>query len=338
MATKIRIAVYNMEWMVRLFDSNGDPKTTGSAFARSANLASVVRAIDPDVLGVVEGPDTTVSGNRNAARSLVKWARLHGLDPAYEAVTGLISGGTQELAALYRSSKVKLRHKPTRAASKQPFDQPFLVDTTDSLIKEHYKHYRPPLEVEIQDSSGNELARMIVAHAKSKGIFDRVDLARYQQLSERNRKKLYAECMSIRERCDQWLAEQSGRRLIVMGDINDGFGMDFYERRFMRSAVDLLLGDLWQPANILQHVLPQPRLGKYGWKPSTSRFTDVATGDTVNVLIDHVLVSQNVKVSKAQVWNPYENKAPEVQAIEGVLKDRNNRPSDHYPVSAEVTL
>ncbi len=339
MPTKLRVAVYNMEWMVRLFDAGGNPKTTGDEGARSANLAQVVQAIDPDVLGIVEGPDTTTSGSRSTAQSLVQWARLHGLDPSYEATHGFVSGGQQELAVLYKSSRVRVRHKPTKAEKKNPFDQPFLVDTTDSLIKEHYEHYRPPLEVEIQDTSGNELARAIVVHAKSKGIFERVDMARFEQLSERNRKKLYAECMSVRERCDQWLEEQPDRRVIVMGDVNDGFGMDFYERRFMRSAVDVLLGDLWKPEQILKHVLPQPKLTQYGWKPASSRFTDRVTGDSFNVLIDHLLVSTNVKVANAQVWNPYENDAAAVQAVAPVLKAPGAaRPSDHYPVSAELTV
>lgn len=60
-------------------------------------------------------------------------------------------------------------------------------------------HNRPPLELSIHFAvNRKELARLIVAHAKSRGIFDRVDFARYEHLSERNRKKLFAEYMPIR--------------------------------------------------------------------------------------------------------------------------------------------
>lgn len=41
-----------------------------------------------------------------------------------------------------------------------------------------------------------------------------------------------------------------------------------------RSAVEVLLGDVWKPRRILQQVLPRPKPGKYGWTPSSSRYTD----------------------------------------------------------------
>ena len=335
----IRIAVYNMEWMKDLFKQDGSVKTTGSDGKRSTELAQVVKAMDPDILGIVEGPDTTVSGTKSTTKQINAWAKHHGLNPSYKTVHGFVSGGQQELCALYKSDKVTLSHKPTKAISKHPFDEAFLVDTTDTLIKEHYKHYRPPLELSLKPVGGDEVARIIIAHAKSKGIFDRVDMARFVQVSERNRKKLFAECLSIRERVDQWLIEEPNRHVIVMGDINDGFGMDFYERRFARSAVDFLLGDVWHPERILKHVLPQPKLGKYGWTPSTSRFTDKGTGDTVNVLIDHILVSQRVKVKDYIVWNPYfdhkdDTKNAKVDAVGHTLKTA----SDHFPVSVVLEI
>lgn len=337
---KINIAVYNMEWMKDLFTPAGEVKTSGDDAERGARLANVVKSIAPDFLGVVEGPDTTVSGSRTAAGQLKAWATHHGLHAAYKAVGGFVSGGQQELCALYRSDRISVAHKPTKAQSKHPFNEPFVVDTTESLIKEQYRHYRPPLEITIRPAGGgDELARVIVAHAKSKGIFDRVDMARFEQVSERNRKKLYAECYSIRERVDQWLKSDPGRKVVVMGDINDGFGQDYYEQRFSRSAVETLLGDVWNPDRILRHLLPRPKLGRYGWTPSSSRYTDRITGDTFNVLIDHILLSQNVKVDDFTVWNPYFDHKDDVRnsAVE-TIKDDLFHASDHYPVSARINL
>ncbi len=337
---KLRVAVYNMEWMVRLFNQNGQPKTSGAEGERSAHLAEVVSTIDPDILCVVEGPDTTVSGSKKASKQMEAWAAHHGLDSSYKGDHGFPSGGTQELCVLFKSNKVKLKHKPMKSSSKHPFNEPFLMDTVESLIKEHYEHYRPPFEVSVSSAAGgDEIARIIVAHSKSKGIFDRVDMARFEQISERNRKKLYAECMSIRERCDQWLIEDPNLKIIVAGDFNDGFGMDHFERRYMRSAVEVLLGDVWYPERLLKHTLPQPKLNKYGWVPSSSNFKDRLTGDTFNVLIDHLLVSQNIKVKEAMVWNPYlkqedDAKTSQVKAI----KDALLKASDHFPASAILEL
>ena len=338
---KLNIAVYNMQWMMKLFDTQGKLKTDTESLQRAEHLATVVQAMDPDILGITEGPDTTVSASKTASAQIEEWASHFGLDGSYRAVHGFPSGGRQELCALYKSSKLKVSHKPTNAKTKHPFNEPFTADTNEQLVKELYKHYRPPLELSIQSAvNGKELARLIVAHAKSKGIFDRVDFARYEQLSERNRKKLYAECMSIRERCDQWLKEKADRPVIVMGDINDGFGQDYYEQRFSRSAVEILLGDVWFPEKILNSVIAEkPKLGKYGWTPSTSRFTDALTNDTLNVLIDHILVSQHIQVGEVTVWNPYMDHKPaakdqKIKALKNELKNA----SDHYPVSVLVEL
>lgn len=341
---QLKLAVYNMEWMKDLFHKDGSPKRWDSPDEktrrhgeRSAYLAEVIRVIDPDILCIVEGPNTLKDQSITASRQLEAWCDLHGLDSDYKAVHGISSSGLQELCALYKSSKVRLFHDPENDKRRNPFNLPFLVDTVESLIKEQYKHYRPPFEISVCEpgSEGIERARIIVAHTKSKGIFDAVDWARFEQLSERNRRKLYAECYSIRERCDQYFDVNPAQKVIVCGDINDGFGVDYYERRFQRSAVEILLGNVWDPAKILNHILPKPKLGKYGWKPSSSRFKDRITGDTFNVLIDHILVSQNVVTSSGIVWNPYmEDTPPQVESIKKALK----KGSDHFPVSVDVIL
>jgi endonuclease/exonuclease/phosphatase family metal-dependent hydrolase len=341
---KLKFVVYNMEWMKDLFHKDGSPKRNDDPDdevrahgERSAFLAEVVKAINPDILCIVEGPDTLKDGSKTASQQLEAWRDLHGLNGDYKAVHGFPSGGQQELCALFRKSKVNLVHDPERNAKKNPFENPFLVDTIESLIKEQYKHYRPPFEVSVREpgQAGAEKARIIVAHTKSKGIFDAVDWARFEQLSERNRRKLYAECYSIRERCDQWLDDNPNQKIIVCGDINDGFGLDYYERRFSRSAVEILMGDVWMPDKILKHVLPRPKLNKYGWYPSSSRFRDRITDDVFNVLIDHILVSQNVTIHDAMVWNPYSTGAPqEVKSMKKAL----TAASDHFPVSMNFTL
>lgn len=340
----LTFCAYNMEWMKDLFRRDGTPKRSDDPDPEDRNngqrsefLAAVVKAINPDVLCIVEGPDTLADGSKTASQQLERWRDLHNLDPDYEAVHGDPSGGQQELCALFRKTKLKLVYDPERNARRNPFGEPFLVDTLDSLIKEHYKHYRPPLELSVRPpgTGGAELAKIIVAHAKSKGIFDLVDLARFEQLSEKNTRKLFAECYSIRERCDQWMEQNPNQKVIVCGDINDGFGLDYYENRFARSAVEILLGNVWEPDKILRHVLPKPKLNRYGWFPSSSRYKDRVTGDEFNVLIDHILVSHNIQVRSAQVWNPYADDAP--AHVKG-LKNPLTRGSDHFPISAAITL
>lgn len=331
---KIKLAVYNMKWMCKLFKSDGTPKVGNK---QSEDLAKVVQQIDPDILCIVEGPDTLKSGTKTASSQLEEWRKMYNLCDDYRGVHGFPSGGRQELCALYKKSKIRCVHAPEKSNSKNPFNKEFLVDTTNNLIKECYKHYRPPFEISVQSTQeeSKNLMRIIVAHTKSKYISGAVDLAHFEQLSERNRHKLYAECYSIRERCNQWLEANPDLKLAVVGDINDGFGLDYYEQRFSRSAVEILLGDVWMPEHILKSVLPRPKLNKSGWDPSSSKFKDTFTEKWVNVLIDHILVSQNVEFQKGLVWNPYLKNAPdEVKQIRTALKNA----SDHYPVSVEITL
>ena len=122
--------------------------------------------------------------------------------------------------------------------------------------------------------------------------------------------------------------------MTVAGDINDGFGLDYYEQRFSCSAVEIPLGSVWEPEKILRQVLPRPRIGRYGWTPSSSRYKDRFTGDQFNVLIDHVLVSRSVKFENSLIWNPYLKGPTEVKDLKAKLKDA----SDHFPVSVDITL
>ncbi len=329
---QLKIGVYNVEWMRKLFNADGTPKNTGDAHKRSQQLAAVIKKLELDFLGIVEGPDTLADQSKTASQQLDAWVQAYGLNPHYKGVHGTPSRGQQELCAIYDSSKIKVDFTPTQS-SKNQFDQPFLVDTTDKLIKEQYVHFRPPLELTIKDLNDQELSKVIVAHTKSKGIFTAVDYAKFEQISARDRMRLFAECMSIRMKCDEYL--EDGSNVIVMGDINDGAGMDFYENRFSKSAVELILGDVWQREHILSSVLPKPKWTSKGWKPSSSDFVDRITEDRVQVLIDHIMVSKDISPSEGKVWNPAEN--PNDAAIQEVANELR-KAADHYPITATIDI
>ena len=326
----LRIGVYNVEWMRDLFESDGSPIKTGKEAVRSRQLARIIQTMDLDFLGIVEGPDTLVSGVKTTSMQLIAWADEFIPGHEFSAIHGFPSAGQQELGALFKPSKIKVLFTP-EVKEGERFDQPFLMDTTNRMIKEQYKHYRPPLELSILGLDDSLISRVIIAHTKSKGIFDKVDYARFEQLSQRDRLRLFGECMHIRERCNSFLAK--GQQVIVMGDINDGFELDFYENRFSKSAVEILLGDLWKPEWVLKSVLSKPKLNANGWSPYSGRFKDRITGDQFTVLIDHILVSQGLKILKGQVWNPYLEKND--LTIQN-LKNELDNASDHFPILAEI--
>ncbi len=344
---KLKIAEYNVEWMKNLF-VNGEPinapppadepesswSEDEKKTVRSLRLASVLSYIDADLIAIVEGPDTLVNGNKTAKGQLEKWINEFSVLPArnYKAIEGFTSNGQQEICAIYDSDKLTVEHTPE---SENKFDEIFIADTLEKSIKEQYEHWRPPLELTVTEKQNQEkLFKMIVVHAKSKGIFSNVDYARYEHLSELNRRKLYAECMHIRKRVDQWLKD--GDNVIVAGDINDGIGSDFYENRLGKSAIELLLGSVYEPGLILKSALGKPKLGKYGFSPSSSLFTDTITKNWFTVLIDHILISQKIKLEDSGVLNPYSK--PYKTDLSSEMKEALKKASDHFPVFAEIEV
>ena len=343
---KLKVAEYNMQWMKYLF-VNGIPINVPPPLdkpesdwneqeritVKSQRLISVLAHLDADIIAVVEGPDTLANGTKTAKAQLEAWMTVFGLTSRnYKVVQGFTSSGQQELCAIYDADKLIVEHTPE---GKNSFDEPFLADTLEQSIKEQYKHFRPPVELTIKSKADQKkLFKMIIAHAKSKGIFDHVDYARYEHLSNLNRRKLYAECIHMRERVDKWINE--GDKVIVTGDINDGMGSDFYENRFGKSAIEILLGSVYEPELVLKSALGRPKLGKFGWSPSSSSFTDTITNNWFTVLIDHILVSQDIKIEKSAVLNPYSE--PHKSDLNQDLKDALKKASDHFPVCVEIDV
>lgn len=333
----LRICSYNIEWFDHLFEKDNSLKTGTEEKARLTAIGNVIKAIDPDLLGIVEAPNTSASGPESTVTKLEKFASSADLR-IKKAMTGFISGGIQELALLYDPSKVTVTHSPGGKADPKNnprFDGEYYHDTDEDQIKEIYKHYRPPLEAKVKIIQSGEEFKLMLAHTKSKGIFDSMDMVHLERENFRNCLKLYAECDWIRLRVDEWLGKDAKGRVIVMGDFNDGPGMDYYEGKYGRSAIEIVMGDIFAPDRVLHNLCGKPKWTSKGWEPASARFKERMTGDQVNVLIDHILCSASIKPSQDKahnIWNPYENN------IAKPYKDDLSKASDHFPVSLDLNL
>ncbi|MCG6887509.1 MAG: endonuclease/exonuclease/phosphatase family protein [Proteobacteria bacterium] len=331
----LRICSYNIEWFNHLFNKDNSLKTGNKEQARFTALQNVLQGLQSDLIGILEAPNTSANGTESTVTKLENFAAQHGL-PTSKALTGYISGGTQEIAVLYNPNKLQVSHAPggnPGSKSNPPFNGEFYFDTDEDRIKEVYKHYRPPLEVEVVVTQSGNTMKMIVAHPKSKGIFNSMDMLHWERESKRSRLKLYAECDWIRRRVDEWLDDDTD--VIAMGDFNDGPGMDYYEFRYGHSAVEIIMGDIFSPERVLRSLSGKPTWTSRGWKPASARFKDRMTGDNVNVLIDHILVSAGVPVVAGpayRIWNPYE-----VVDAEPLKQDLLTA-SDHFPVTLDLDV
>ncbi len=331
----IRIATFNIEWFDDHFNADNSMKATQASNQKFAAVREILELIQADLVNIVEAPNTTTTtGIQSTKEKLENFASWAGLSTR-EAIIGYPSGGRQEIALLYDPDKMHVIHHPggnSGSRSNPPFNKEFFYDANQDRIKEVYKHYRPPLEARVELIGGDILYIMGV-HAKSKGIFNSVDQVHLARESQRNRLKLFAECAWIRRRVDDWLNDS--RQFIVMGDINDGPGMDAYEMSHGRSAVELVLGNIFEPERILRTFVGEPKWTRYGWKPASASFKDRITEDYINVLIDHIFTSPNLPTAgdqPARVWNPFQDEDLKP------LRDVFLAASDHFPITLDVDL
>ena len=329
----IRVCTYNMEWFDDAFSPDNKLRPEAKWQNKAAAIAEVVKAVDPDLITVLEAPGTTASSGKSTVACLEGFATTFGLRQS-RCLIGFPSPGRQEIALMFDPLTIAAEHKPggsARSKTNPPFNEEFRHDSDEDNVYEVYRHYRPPMEMRVERLADGLEFWLIAVHAKSKGIFSNNDLIHYEREEQRNRRKLFAETSHVRLRVNEWLAK--GRQIIVTGDINDGPGMDAAEFRFGRSAVEIIMGDLFEPDRILRSWVGKPVWGQYGFEPSTARFTDRFTEDPVNVLIDHILASSGLPVAGRAahiVWNPFQNDL--AKPFKKQLLDA----ADHFPVTLDL--
>jgi endonuclease/exonuclease/phosphatase family metal-dependent hydrolase len=175
---------------------------------------------------------------------------------------------------------------------------------------------------------------MIGVHAKSKAPHGARTPAEATRIAIANRRKQLAQCIWLRRRVSALLEDP--QPLIVLGDFNDGPGLDTYEQLFGRSGVEIVLGEgderpLFDPHAALAL---QRRLGT---TPVTARFFDRETRRYFSALLDYTMVSPDLR-ERGGAWrilHPFDD--PECYA-DAALRTALLTASDHFPVLYDVDL
>lgn len=340
MTRPMRLATYNVEWFNALFDDDGQLIDDGGWSARwnvtraqqTAALGRVFQALDADGVMIIEAPDT--SRKRQGSKALATFAERFGLRTR-NVVMGFANDTQQEIAFLYDPDVLTVSHDPQGAldaASHAPrFDGILRFDLDTDAALDAVQWSKPPLELAV--TAGTRGLRLIGVHAKSKAPHGAGTEAEATRIAIENRRKQLAQCIWLRRRVEQHL--DAGEDVIVLGDFNDGPGLDDFEKLFGRSGVEIVLGE--QGATRLYDPHAAMVLGqRIAAIPATARFAR-RDGTFLNALLDYVMVSPGLRAAapRWQIWHPFDHRGC---YDDGELRSALLHASDHFPVSLDLTL
>lgn len=341
----MKIATYNVEWFANLFDDAGDLIDNNSWSGRqdvtkaeqAAALARVFQAMNADAIMIIEAPD--ISPHRDGRIALETFAAYAGIR-ARKALAGFPNVTQQEIILLYDPDTVSVRHDPKgdgtgkKGSSHAPrFDGVFRLDLDIDAAPDLIRWSKPPLEVALKTKGGREV-RLIGVHAKSKAPHGAQEGRAAYRISIENRRKQLAQCIWLRQRIEQHL--EDGDDLIVLGDLNDGPGLDDYEKLFGRSSVEIIMGE----EGATRLFDPHARLAlsqRIGAIPTSSRFRLPPDGRYLSAMLDYIMVSPKLHDLDPvwRIWHPFDD--PEIYA-NAVLREALLTASDHFPVTLDIAL
>jgi endonuclease/exonuclease/phosphatase family metal-dependent hydrolase len=337
----MRIATYNVEWFNALFDDKGALREDGGWSKRRdvtraqqlQALGHVFAAIDADAVLVIEAPDD--SRHRSTVAALQAFAERFELRTD-RAIIGFANHTQQEIALLYDPQVLSARHDPQATQDAPCFDQTLAIDLDVDARADQVQFSKPPLELALETVGGFQF-RMIGAHLKSKAPHGAVGRDAVMRASIKNRRKQLAQAIWLRRRVEALLAD--GTSLMVMGDLNDGPGLDEYEDLFGRSSVEIVLGA--QDHAGADMCLYDPHAAgalRNRWaQPSTSRFYLPHEKRYLQALLDYVMISPALRPRQPEwrIWHPFEDAAcfGDVALREALLVA-----SDHFPVVLDIDL
>ena len=209
------------------------------------------------------------------------------------------------------------------------FDGTFRIDLDIDATEDLVQFSKPPLELAVTTAAGTEL-RLIGAHLKSKAPHGARSRDAAMRASIANRRKQLAQAIWLRARIDAHLA--AAQPVILLGDLNDGPGLDEYEHLFGRSSVEILLGDdLFDPH---ARMALQRRLGAM---PATARFRMPDGKRYLQALLDYVMISPDLRDRSPEwrIWHPFDDaRCWQIPELCNALLNA----SDHFPVTLDIDI
>ena len=341
-----RICSFNGEWMNDWFTPDAEAAAFKPTFVRDNHVnntaqtvsraGTLLRALDADIIALQEAP------SRAAELALFIQDQLsdNGV-PRYQFFLG-DSGGAQKLALLYKPGSVTSAQLAPSSQIAMLLEE-WLADIDADGNLEDYHFTRVPLVVNLQ--FGAHALQILVMHTKSNFINngqqmwnDPATRQQYVVGALKNRRRNSAEGARVRKYLDGILANNAEADLIVLGDLNDGPGMDYFEENFLtHNVTDILVGSAFQPEWIFRHA--QHDL------PPAQRFSAIFDDfvptlvPNKHLLLDHILLSPGLNrtsgLRRVSGSGTVHHAEYEAQVVNNGTH-REDRPSDHRPVSVQL--
>ncbi len=341
----MRIATYNVEWFNSLFDDEGgllDDQEWSSRYdvTRADQLAAlgiVFTAIDADAVMIIEAPDH--SPHRTTVAALENFARVMQLR-ARRAVVGFTNDTQQEIALLYDPDALSAVHDPLgdgtgkRGSTDAPrFDGVYRIDLDIDATEDLVRFSKPPLELAVMTAAGRAL-RLIGVHLKSKAPHGAHGAADVMRMAIANRRKQLAQAVWLSARVQAHLA--AGESLIVLGDLNDGPGLDEYEGLFGRSSIEIVMGEGREHRLFDPHARAALRR-KLSAAPTSARFYLSHDKRYMQALLDYIMVSDDLcRLDPVwRIWHPFDD--PKCWATPELCNALLSA-SDHFPVTLDIDI
>lgn len=335
----MRIATYNVEWFNALFNNAGqvlaDDRWSGRQNVTRTEqvhaLARVFRAMDADAVMVIEAPDS--NSRRDTIKALeqfAKWAKLR----TTKAIMGFKNHTEQEIALLYDPDVLTPNHDPQETKEAPGFDGDFRIDLDIDATQDVVTFSKPPLELAC--SISGKTLRLIGVHIKSKAPHGAKTPEEASRLSIANRRKQLAQCLWLRRRVETHL--NAGDSLIILGDFNDGPGLDEYEKLFGRSGVEIVMGDGAEARLRLHDPHARRALNqRIAATHTTARFFIAPENRWLSALLDYIMISPDLLTKKPQwrIWHPFDDAAC---YHDEALREALLQASDHFPVTLDLVL
>lgn len=335
---KIKVTSWNIEHMHDWFNDT-EANVVSDFEAVATKVANVINDVSPDILCIQEGPNR-INQIRNFFTNFVSgsWEFFQS-----------DSGGTQRsYIAVNEAAPIEGVVEIDFIAASWKY--PFLTHTesTRTYNEKMQKFTRLPVELLVQTTAGS--FSVMCLHLKSK--FSRISSqarssdpkVRSNAIAEglEQRARILQEAKMMREYVQNhpFDTEVAGRMLIV-GDLNDGEGVDFFEKRFFGTdLIERITGDLKHIDQILTHLLDRV--------PPSDRFSavffDRLDRELRQILLDHIMAtphfsgSTGLRVDKASATIEHAAYLAENTGdwTRNSKPQRKKYPSDHRPVSVLV--